>query len=205
VSLSRPRRVLSARGTDFGIPRSFAVLLFRIVSGLLRDAKLTDLDGPEVCRRIRQHGSKIRVLILSSYVHAALIGRSISTGADGIALKELPLEDVKKNVFEDLPALQAILDVKIHDFLSPIDRAIVGHVANGLTDKEIGRALGLSHNTVKDRLEKIYRLLRVRGRSKLVAEAIRASSKRDAASEIGGVGPSRRQALSPRVSPPRRA
>jgi two-component system response regulator DevR len=53
------------------------------------------------------------------------------------------------------------------------DRLILGYVAQGLTNRQIGRELALSENTVKAELSQIMRQLGLRGRTEAVVLAVR--------------------------------
>ncbi len=53
------------------------------------------------------------------------------------------------------------------------ERLILGYVAQGLTNRQIGRQLGLSENTVKAELSRIMRQLGLRGRTEAVVLAVR--------------------------------
>ena len=57
--------------------------------------------------------------------------------------------------------------------LSETDLAIVGHVARGLTNREIAGLVHLSPHTIKDRLSRICEILEVGSRTQIVAEALR--------------------------------
>lgn len=49
--------------------------------------------------------------------------------------------------------------------LSPQERVVLGHLAYGLSSKEIARLLGKGEGTVKNQLESIYAKLGVRNRA----------------------------------------
>jgi DNA-binding NarL/FixJ family response regulator len=53
------------------------------------------------------------------------------------------------------------------------ERLILGYVAQGMTNRQIGRQLGLSENTVKAELSRIMRQLGLRGRTEAVVLAVR--------------------------------
>jgi len=53
------------------------------------------------------------------------------------------------------------------------ERLILGYVAQGLTNRQIGRELALSENTVKAELSRIMRQLGLRGRTEAVVLAVR--------------------------------
>jgi DNA-binding NarL/FixJ family response regulator len=57
--------------------------------------------------------------------------------------------------------------------LSDTDLAILRHLSDGLTDKQIAGRVHLSPHTVKDHLEKIRALLDVGSRTEIVATALR--------------------------------
>jgi two-component system NarL family response regulator len=151
------------------------------------DARLGDIAGPEVCRRLRKRWPSTRVLILSAFDDAELIAQSMSAGADAYVLKDIDLDVLKRRIREvasgntsaawpaTKPARNQPPEVTLADFLSTTDIAIIRYVSDGLTNKEIAQQLALSPNTIKDRLTKICRVFRVRTRSHLVAQALRQS------------------------------
>ncbi len=53
--------------------------------------------------------------------------------------------------------------------LSPAEAAVVGQLAQGLTNREIARALGKSAATVKSQLDSVYRKLGVNSRLRLIS------------------------------------
>ncbi|HZA60321.1 MAG TPA: helix-turn-helix transcriptional regulator [Actinomycetota bacterium] len=59
------------------------------------------------------------------------------------------------------------------DVLTPRQRDVLTHVADGRTTDEIARILGLSPHTVKNYLERIYERLDARDRTQAVAIALR--------------------------------
>lgn len=66
--------------------------------------------------------------------------------------------------------------------LSPRQRQIIGLVALGLSDKEIGARLHLSHHTVRTYLDRLFQHLGCRTRTRAVALWLsdRSSSERSA-------------------------
>ena len=57
--------------------------------------------------------------------------------------------------------------------LSPREREVLTHIASGMPNKKIARALGVSPNTVKFHLQSIFDKLSARTRAEAVATAIR--------------------------------
>ena len=154
---------------------------------MLLDVKLEDIDGPEVCRRVRAVSPGTAVVMLTSYCQDSIILKSLNAGAKGYLIKDVELSEVKRTI-RAVYRGHSVLDPKVaarvlaHTLnggtpraaLSDRDLAIIRHVAGGLTNKEIGSLVHLSGHTIKDRLEKIAAAFDVRSRAEIVAEAFRA-------------------------------
>jgi DNA-binding NarL/FixJ family response regulator len=162
---------------------------------MILDVKLEDLDGPEVCRRVVAAAPKTAVVMLSSFRQEAMILRSLAAGAKGYVVKDVELPELKRMI-RSVARGQAVLDPKVVPdviaaaalpastspsrtmkhaaSLSDIDLAIIRHLANGLSTKEIAAAIHRSPYTIKDHLEKIRASLAVRSRSELIAKAVSA-------------------------------
>ncbi len=57
--------------------------------------------------------------------------------------------------------------MKNKESISEMDLSIFMYLKKGLSNREIGKELSISHHTVKARLAKCYRLLNVRNRTEL--------------------------------------
>ena len=160
---------------------------------MVLDVRLEDIDGPEVCRRVHDAAPKIAILMLTNYTHDAMVLRSLVAGAKGYVIKDVELAELKKMI-RAVHRGNAVLDPRIASSvissatngtaapvprgaaplsLSETDLAIVGHVARGLTNREIAELVHLSPHTIKDRLSKICEILEVSSRTQIVAEALR--------------------------------
>ncbi len=155
------------------------------VARLHPDVVVLDVEaagsGPELCRRIRLKAPQTQVVILTSSEDAALLAGSTASGAAAYVLKEVNPQRLASRIraaHERRPANERPRMAErrpppdVEEFLSPTDRAVIRHVADGLTNQAIAERLGLSPNTIKDRLAKICRLFRVRSRAHLAARAI---------------------------------
>jgi two-component system, NarL family, response regulator DevR len=154
---------------------------------MLLDVKLEDIEGPEVCRRVRVVSPGTAVVMLTSYCQDSIILKSLNAGAKGYLIKDVELGEVKRTI-RAVYRGDCVLDPKVaarvlantlnggtpRAVLSDRDLAIIRHVAAGLTNKEIGSRVHLSGHTIKDRLEKIAAAFDVRSRAEIVAEAFRA-------------------------------
>ena len=167
----------------------------RVPNIVLLDAKLREgaVDGPDVCRRILASVPKTAVIMLSNYSQDPIVLRCLAAGAKGYLIKDVELSELKK-VIRSVYHGSSVLDPKVTDgvisratgpaahpasdsarpeTLSDTDLAIIGHLAHGLTNKEIGARVNLSPHTVKDHLEKIAAVLGVHARTEIVAEALK--------------------------------
>ncbi len=130
------------------------------------DARLPDGSGIDVCRDIRSRHPSTKALILTSFDDERALSSAILAGAAGYLLK-----DIKGNGLID--AIRAVArgeqllgpddverarrswaretqaDPRL-ERLSPQEQRVLDHVAQGLTNREIGVALLLAEKTVKN-------------------------------------------------------
>ena len=163
---------------------------------MLLDARLEDIDGPEVCRRVLAAAPRTAVVMLTNYLQDGLVFRSLVAGAKGYVIKDVELAELKRMIRAVYNG-GSVLDPKVTSqvistaagrgslpqaapslakhavLLSDTDLAIIRHLAQGLTNKQIGARVHLSPHTVKDHLEKICASLGVHSRTEIVAEALR--------------------------------
>jgi DNA-binding NarL/FixJ family response regulator len=163
---------------------------------VLLDVRLEGADGPEVCRRILEVAPRTAVVMLTNYVEDGFVLRSLMAGAKGYVIKDVQLSELKKmirSVFRggsvldpkvtaqvistvtaagDAPAARVPGRLPV-TALSDTDLAILRHLSEGMTDKQIASQVHLSPHTVKDHLEKIRALLDVGSRTEIVATALR--------------------------------
>jgi DNA-binding NarL/FixJ family response regulator len=149
---------------------------------VLLDMRMPELDGLGCLARLRKHDPTIAVVILSSYSDDAAIEAARQAGALGYIVKTI--EPV------DLPAvLRSALSG--HPFavwgqeapqsvgstgtvtLSERETVILEAVARGLSNREIGRELWISEQTVKFHLRNLYRKLGVSSRTEAARYAYR--------------------------------
>ena len=159
---------------------------------VLLDAKLGDVDGADVCRRVLAVSPATAVVVLTAYLQDGILLGALAAGARGYLIKDVELAEIKRTV-RAVYAGHSVLDPKVASrvianatmpngkavnpramVLSERDLAIVRFVAEGLTNKAIAARVHLSPHTVKDRLEKIAAGFGVRSRTEIVAESLRA-------------------------------
>ncbi len=152
------------------------------------DIQMPGMTGVEVTREVRSHFPEVRILILTAYDDDPYIFALIRAGADGYILKSAPAEELVRAVqavAEGQSALSPEVARKLVRQMAaggPTDQVealtdreieILRLTARGLTNKEIGRELGISPRTVQGHLANIYGKLGVASRTEAVTESLR--------------------------------
>jgi DNA-binding NarL/FixJ family response regulator len=154
---------------------------------ILLDVRLSDGSGIEVCHQLQRLDLETKVLVLTSFADDNLVFEAIAAGADGYLLKEIHGDRLIQAI-QDVVAGRSILDPAVTrrvmtrvrgpdplavpnklDLLSTQERKVVALVAEGKTNKEIGREMGLSDKTVKNYLANAMEKLNLTRRSQAAA------------------------------------
>ena len=147
----------------------------------LMDLQLPVTSGPEAMRRIRLLGDCARIIALTMYRGDEDIHRAFEAGAMGYVLKDTISDDLIHVIREVhagrrvvAPDIQQALDERArHPALSLRERQVLELVAEGMRNKEIAAALGISTDTTGMHVKNIYTKLDVHDRTAAVAKAIR--------------------------------
>ncbi|HET7067594.1 MAG TPA: response regulator transcription factor [Nocardioides sp.] len=135
------------------------------------DARLPDGSGVEVCRAVRAVDPDVRALILTSYDDDEALFAAIMAGASGYVLKEIGGHDLVGAVRQVAagnslidPSLTArVLDrvrngpVTVPELsdLTEQELKLLGLIAEGLTNRQIGERMFLAEKTVKNYVSSI--------------------------------------------------
>ncbi len=87
--------------------------------------------------------------------------------ASELAIVEAAVSKILARVHSNSPTLPARSDLSIRE------AEVLGHVADGMSNKEIARHLGISRTTVRNHLSHAFSKLRASNRTAAVASAIR--------------------------------
>ena len=138
------------------------------------------MQGAEATRRIRSQAGAPRVLVLTNYDTDADILGAIEAGASGYLLKDAPPADLIAAVRASAigesalaPGVSSRHDASrtSNERLTAREAEVLSLVAEGRTNRDIGRALFLSEATVKSHLVHIFTKLGVGSRTAAVARA----------------------------------
>jgi DNA-binding NarL/FixJ family response regulator len=148
---------------------------------ILMDLRMSGMTGLDAIRAINLRPDPPRILVLTSFDAEEDIYQSVGAGAQGYILKDTPqdrlLEAIhliyaKKRYFPaDIAA--RLIERMARSNLTPREHQVLQLVAKGLTNKEIGRALGISDNTARNHVNSIIEKLEVSDRTEAATIAIR--------------------------------
>jgi DNA-binding NarL/FixJ family response regulator len=153
------------------------------------DGRLPDGSGIDVCRDIRSVDPSINALILTSYDDDEALFAAILAGASGYVLKQINGHDLIDTVHRVAagqslidPALTArVLDrvrngapsqPELAD-LTEREREILGLIAEGMTNRQIGERLFLAEKTVKNYVSSLLAKLGLERRTQAAVLAAR--------------------------------
>ena len=147
----------------------------------LMDLQLPVVSGPEATRRIRELDHAARIIVLTMYHGDEDIDRAFQAGAMGYVLKDAISDDlihVIREVYAGrhvvTPEIQQALDERARrPTLSLRKRQVLELMAEGMRNKEIAAALGISADTTGMHLKNLFTKLDVHDRTAAVAKAIR--------------------------------
>ncbi len=160
---------------------------------ILLDMRMPQMSGIEVLKALRQRALDMPIVMLTTSRDEKDVIESLRNGAQGYLLKDMEPDDLIR-ALENIVAGQSIVapeltgvlaravsgdspeveDDKTSSFddLTPREREILCHLAEGQSNKVIARHLGISDGTVKLHVKAILRKLDVSSRVKAAVMAV---------------------------------
>jgi len=179
VIKSQPDMLLVAEASS----GSEAIRLFREhrPDVTLMDLRLPDLSGIDAMIAIRTEFSEARIVFLSTFEGDAEIRRALQAGAWGYSLKSMPppeLIEVIRQVDAGKKTVPPVLAMQLaehlgEEALTAREIQVLGHVAGGNRNRDIGQRLFISEDTVKRHMKSIMQKLGARDRTEAIAIAAR--------------------------------
>lgn len=147
----------------------------------IMDLQLGGMSGVEAIKAIRRDDPQARVIVLTMYQGDEDIYRALEAGAATYLLKDLPSEDLLKAIREVHdgqrpinPDVQARLAERAsRPALTPRELQVLQLVSQGLRNREIATALGISEETAQVHVKNILAKLQVNDRTAATAVALR--------------------------------
>src|SRR5919108_4974061 len=146
----------------------------------LLDLGLPGMDGVEVMKRLRAEFPDTRFVVLTVYAGDEDIRRALRAGAQAYLLKSASraeLIDTVRAVHAGRQRLPAEVAQRLEDEAAPAgltarEVEVLRLLARGLTNKEIGRELGVAESTAKWFVKSILNKLAVDDRTAAVTAAL---------------------------------
>ncbi len=157
---------------------------------VLMDIRMPDCDGLDALDRIHRELPNTRVVMLSTYDNPTYVARSVALGASDYVLKGASRQQLISTITaaaagkppSNTGELQRVAGAMSKNFtasnqeeipLTNREVQVLRHVALGLSNKEIGRSLGISIETVKEHVQNILRKINVTDRTQAAVWAVR--------------------------------
>ena len=156
---------------------------------VLMDVRIPKLDGLSALEQIRKTLPDACVVILSSFDNPTYVARSVTLGAADFLLKDLTRDElvdaIQRAARGDPPSDSSVLRrvkrvmSRRHERgddgipLTNRELQVLRHLALGLSNREIGRSLEISLETVKEHVQNILRKLDVNDRTQAAVWAVR--------------------------------
>ena len=160
----------------------------------LLDVQLGDGSGIEVAREIRSQHPEVQCLMLTSFADDEALFDSIMAGAAGYILKQVrgnELVDGVRRVARGQslldPAMTSRVLERLRDQeredarlagLTDQERRILDHLAEGLTNRQIGERMFLAEKTVKNYVSNVLMKLGMERRTEAAVYAARQADRR---------------------------
>ncbi len=155
------------------------------------DIRMPKMSGVDLARRIKAEHPQVRILVLTAYDDDPYVFALLQAGVDGYILKtadSAQLIQALHQIMEGEPALDPAVarrlmkrvasgrvGLKGDEILErPTEREleVLRLAGQGLTNRAIGRELGISSRTVQGHLARVYSKLQVGTRTEAVLKAI---------------------------------
>ncbi|MCH7726528.1 MAG: response regulator transcription factor [Planctomycetes bacterium] len=156
---------------------------------VLMDIRMPETDGIVALEKIRGEDPEAKVVMLSTYDNPTYVARSVALGAKDYVLKgssrDTMINAIQRAASGESPAADSTLhrikttmakrrEQRDDDIpLTNRELQVLRHVALGLSNREIGRSLGISIETVKEHVQNILRKIDVTDRTQAAVWAVK--------------------------------
>ena len=152
----------------------------------LVDLKMPGLSAPQTIAALRERVPGIRILVFTSFGEDALIRATLDAGAIGYLLKDALQHDLVAAIrsvaagetFLAPAAQRQLMELlrkpqAARDALTARETDVLKLIAEGLSNKQIGKRLNLTEGTVKGYVSQILAKLRLEDRTQIALYAVR--------------------------------
>ena len=153
---------------------------------VLLDVSLPDINGIEMCRRIRTHYPTTKVLGLSTYGEPSIINQMIEHRVSGYLLKNATADELVRAIY-CVYQNQRYFDAEIQKVLDSMvpksseapprltrrEKEIIQRIADGQTTHQMAEALFISPLTVETHRRNLMKKMRVSNSASLIKLALK--------------------------------
>jgi DNA-binding NarL/FixJ family response regulator len=156
---------------------------------LLMDVMMPETDGLDTLEKIREQSPQTRVVMMSAHDNPTYVARSVALGAEAFVLKDAEGEEIVATIHRAARGEGPAADSRLSEIkqrlatrLDPVaddvpltkrEYQVLRHLAYGLSNREIGRSLNISIETVKEHVQNILRKLDAADRTEAAVWAVR--------------------------------
>lgn len=151
---------------------------------ILMDISMPDINGLELCKKVKEIYPEIKVLALSTFDQISYINKMMVYGASGYLLKNITKDEIldaikivmnggtyfSKELQEIISTSKAESEKLI--ILTKREKDILQLIVEGLTNNEMGEKLFISPDTVDSHRKNLHTKLNVKNTAMLVRYAI---------------------------------
>jgi two-component system, NarL family, response regulator len=167
-------------GSASGGEEAIEMLRMRAADLLLLDLRMPGMNGIDTLHALNRAGIHMRTIILTSYETDEDIYRAVQAGAQGYLLKDAPQADMVEAIWAVYGGKRyfprhiadRLAERMTRTELTARELEVLHMLARGLTNKEIGSALDISGNTVRNHVNSIIEKLEVSDRTEAATSAI---------------------------------
>ena len=156
---------------------------------VLIDINMPGMDGIECVAQLKSRMPDLQIVMFTVYEDTDRIFKALSAGANGYLLKRAApakLLEAIRDVHAGGSAMSSSIARKVvasfqkaapalktGTHLSPREQAVLDCLAKGMTYKAIADQLGISIETIRTHLKRVYQKLHVQSRTEAVAKYMR--------------------------------
>lgn len=158
----------------------------RLPDVVLMDLQMPRLDGVETTREAKSRWPAIEIVVVTSFTETDSVRAALEAGASGYLLKDAGADEVAAAIRAAAagrmhldPAVAKALTASLRtprsaaDALTGREREVLVLVASGVTNREIGRRLGVAERTARTHVSNILGKLGLQSRTQAALWAVR--------------------------------
>lgn len=158
---------------------------------ILMDIEMPEIDGIQAARLIRQNGTDVKIIMLTTYNTEAEVFAALAAGANGYCLKDVSDNRLHTAIFSvsngdtwldssvvakivgALPAVPVLDSNAEIEALSAREKDVLKLIVDGMNNGEIAKKLFITNDTVKTHLRHILEKLKVSDRTQAAVKAVK--------------------------------